>query len=90
MVETSRLGWLDYLKKPEATNELIHSLNSEMPLDILAFGVVQLQNMVQVKDADLEFGQMNEIRWNTLAQQMQEAGLIHLKAEDIKKAWLNF
>jgi NitT/TauT family transport system substrate-binding protein len=90
MVEASYRGWVDYLKKPEATNELIHSKNSEMPLDILAFGVVQLKNMVQSNDKSLKLGQMSEKRWKVLAGQMEEAGLIKLKDEELEKAWRNF
>lgn len=90
MVEASYLGWVDYLKKPEATNEYIHAQNPEMPLDVLAFGVVQLKKMVQPDEEESKLGQMTEERWKRLSQQMSEAGLISLDDAEVKKAWQNF
>ena len=88
MIDSSRLGWIDYLKKPDATNEFIHSKNSEMPLDILAYGAEQLKKMTV--NLDDNYGKMSEQRWLTLSKQMKEAKLIDLNIEVVNKAWQNF
>jgi len=87
-VEASKAGWLDYLKKPDLSHREIHRLNPEMPLDVLDFGANKLKSMTETKGA-LEFGEMTEERWLELSGQMKAAGLIDLKPEEVKKAWLN-
>jgi NitT/TauT family transport system substrate-binding protein len=47
MVRATVAGWQRYLDDPEPTNKLIHSLNSQMGMDILAFGVEAIRPLVQ-------------------------------------------
>lgn len=88
MVEASGLGWRDYFNRPEASNAYIHAKNSEMPLDVLAFGAEQLKSMSLYQESS--FGQMTTDRWLSLAQQMKDCDLIELSAQDVNKAWVNF
>ena len=77
MVTASVRGWLKYFEQSEPTNKHIHSLNPEMGMDILAYGVEQMKPLVQSDDTEKSgFGIMTEKRWKLLATQMQETELL--------------
>jgi NitT/TauT family transport system substrate-binding protein len=77
MTEASRRGWERYLREPEATNERIHAENPEMGLDILAFGVGEMQSMTWLEPEKREgIGAMTPERWRTLLATMEELGLV--------------
>ena len=83
MVRACAAGWEHYLREPGPTNQLIHQLNPEMDLDILAYGAEQSKALVL--DPQHPVGYMSPERWETLRQQMEEAGLLEastLKAAD--------
>jgi NitT/TauT family transport system substrate-binding protein len=82
MVEACRLGWRKYLDEPEQTNEHIHSLNKEMGPEILAFGVRALKPLCEPN-----LGEMTLERWQTLAEQLVEAGALKPGAIDPSKAF---
>lgn len=82
MVEACRLGWRKYLDEPEQTNEHIHSLNKEMGLEILAFGVRALKPLCEPN-----LGEMTLERWQTLAEQLVEAGALKPGAVEPSKAF---
>jgi len=90
LVTLCRKGWQDYLSKPEATNEHIHSINREMPLDVLAFGALELVQMTKPELTTSNFGEMTALRWKNLAEQMKAAKLIDLPEAELSKAWRNF
>ena len=77
MVQASVEGWEHYLRAPEETNRHIHRLNPEMDMDILAYGAEESRPLVLDPTAQkLGLGTMSAERWETLLQQMIEAGLI--------------
>ena len=81
VVEASIEGWEHYLRDGQETNQYINSLNPEMGLDILAYGVEESASLVLDPVASEKgLGHMSNARWNELNKQMVEAGLI--KAED--------
>lgn len=53
VVRASQRGWLKYLTQGEETNRYIAGLNEEMPVEVLAFGVQEL-NSLRVFDKVLE------------------------------------
>jgi NitT/TauT family transport system substrate-binding protein len=75
IVQASIQGWQKYLAEPTPTNELIHSLNKEMSLEVLAFGAQELKPLVEdpvTKQHGL--GHMGLERWQTLVDQLVEIG----------------
>ncbi len=75
VVQASIKGWKQYLAEPTKTNELIHSLNKEMSLDALAFGVEQLKPLVEDTVTKSQgIGHMGLERWQTLVDQLVEIG----------------
>ncbi|WP_372368848.1 ABC transporter substrate-binding protein [Candidatus Uabimicrobium sp. HlEnr_7] len=86
----SRKGWLKYLESPQKTNEYIHSINKEMSLDILKYGVESLRPLVFDKLEKHEtLGIMEEKRWETLLQQMHEAKMLDKKTVKINEVFSN-
>ena len=75
VVQASIKGWQHYLAEPTNTNEFIHSLNKEMSLDALAFGVKELKPLVEdtVTKAN-GIGHMGLERWQTLVDQLVDIG----------------
>jgi NitT/TauT family transport system substrate-binding protein len=77
MIEASRHGWEEYLRDPGKTNERIHSLNPEMGLDILDFGVKELQGMTWLNPGKKEgIGDMSLDRWKALVATMEDLKLV--------------
>ena len=77
VVEASIEGWEHYLRDGQKTNQYINSLNPEMGLDILAYGVEESAALVLDPVASEKgLGYMSSARWNELHKQMVEAGLI--------------
>lgn len=75
IVACSIRGWEQYLKAPQQTNALIHSLNKEMSPAILEFGVKELTPLVLDPVAtQLGLGTMSEARWQQLVDQLIEIG----------------
>lgn len=85
MVQASIRGWQRYLQQPAATNQAIHKLNKEMPEEVLAFGVQELQPLVEDPVAkEHGVGHMSLERWQTLVEQLIE--IDQLKADSVKVA----
>jgi NitT/TauT family transport system substrate-binding protein len=77
MVEASRRGWETYLLDPTRTNERLHVLNPEMGLDILRFGVDEMQSMTWLDPETKEgIGRMTQERWQALVATMEELKLV--------------
>ena len=83
MVQASVRGWRQYLKAPAETNAAIHKLNKEMSLEVLAFGVTELQPLVEDAVAkEHGLGHMSLERWQTLVGQLVE--IEQLKADKVQ------
>ncbi|MBI1290078.1 myristoyl transferase [bacterium] len=77
MVKASLEGWDLYMKDPTRTNEHINKQNPEMGMDILAFGVGEMQGLVYTADAKASgLGTMTEARWTQMVSVMEEVNLI--------------
>ena len=88
VVRASIRGWERYLSDADSTNAHIHGLNPEMGLDILAYGTAESQALVRDETARRHgIGHMSAERWETLLQQMHEAGLIEEGALEAKTAF---
>lgn len=88
MVAASIRGWETYLKHPDETNRLIHERNPEMPLDVLAYGVGDLQKLCRVNGENaVPLGQMTAEHWQTLFEQMVACGSLKADALQITAAY---
>lgn len=77
MVRACVRGWRTYLEDPVAVNQHIHRLNPEMDLDALAFGADAIKKLCLPNAMGPEqLGQMTAQRWEQLAQQLREIGLL--------------
>jgi NitT/TauT family transport system substrate-binding protein len=77
VVRASVRGWSKYLETPAATNQKIHTLNSGMSLEILAFGADAMHPLCLPAGAEPQvLGTMTATRWETLASQLQSIGLL--------------
>ncbi len=75
MTRASIRGWKKYLAEPDETNRHIHEQNSQMGLDVLAFGVKALKPLCLPKDfTEDRLGEMTAERWQSLTSQMTEIG----------------
>jgi NitT/TauT family transport system substrate-binding protein len=86
MVRASLRGWAHYMDDPEETNRHISGLNADMGMEILAYGVEQMQPLVFTEDTKSGgIGTMTADRWNTLLGQLEELKVVEpgkVKAED--------
>ncbi len=88
MVEACALGWRKYLDEPGPTNELIHSRNPEMDLDILEFGTKTLKPLCETGlSAPERLGEMTSECWQTLTEQLIEAEALKPGSVDPTKAF---
>ena len=70
-------GWRKYLEEPVAVNQHIHQLNPEMDLEALAFGADAIKKLCLPDPMRPDqLGHMNAPRWEQLAQQLREIGLL--------------
>jgi NitT/TauT family transport system substrate-binding protein len=84
LVRACRRGWREYLSNPQPTNRYIVSINRELPADVLQYGAVAISSLCLPEGLSVEqLGTMTRARWEELAQQMNEIGLI--KNVDIKR-----
>lgn len=77
MTLAAREGWLEYLKNPTATHELIAKLNPSMTVETMKemhkIEATFIENEDTKKDG---LGTMNEGRWKDLVAQLKDLGLI--------------
>lgn len=75
MVDAVRSGWESYLDDPAPSNTKMQSLNKAMSAQ--AFAESAAAQYPLIKTADIErVGEMSLERWRTLANQLQEIGVI--------------
>ncbi len=88
MVAASVRGWQKYLQSPDKTNALIHKLNPQMDLDILAYGAKTLEPLVFDSVAEQEgVGTMSHARWQKLADQLVESKQMSPSGVDVRGAY---
>ncbi|MBI1345080.1 myristoyl transferase [bacterium] len=88
IVAASRKGWQKYLESPAETNALIHQRNPEMGLDVLEFGVRDLQLLCLPEGMEsTSLGQMEDERWSTLVEQMVDSGSLDPQAVQSQEAY---
>jgi len=88
MVRATTRGWEHYLRDPGPTHKKIHQLNPEMGLDVLDYGAKALKPLVSGGEASkLGIGAMTEARWNSLYDQLSEAGLLEAGKVDPNRAF---
>lgn len=86
MVEASIGGWGKYIAEPEETNRRINSLNPDMSMEILEFGVGKLRPLVTARLLH-GVGQMDHARWETLKGQLEEIGQIPKDSVDLDEVY---
>lgn len=67
-------GWSSYLNNPDKTNLYMQTLNKSLSLEVFKSAAETQKPLILTKDAKL--GSMSEVRWQTLAQQLKDLGLI--------------
>ncbi len=81
-VRASVKGWSDYLLKDSARiHSHIHSINPEMPVEVLDEGLDALKNLCLNEQNEFT-GEMSSKRWLQLVEQLEQIKL--LKADSIK------
>jgi NitT/TauT family transport system substrate-binding protein len=79
-VEASREGWKSYLADPSATNALLAKLNPAMDAAALAASAEAQAPLIETSETKAAgLGHMERTRWETLANQLAEIGLIDKK-----------
>lgn len=77
VVTALRAGWRHYLDDPLATNEAMHALNPDMDLE--TFNLASIAQHELIEDAETQahgLGYMSAARWQELADQLLELGII--------------
>ncbi len=76
-VTATREGWQSYLDDPEETNALLHRLNPALDLETLSAASTAEKELIAGGDAAKHgLGAMTKDRWQTLAGQLKDLGLI--------------
>lgn len=83
-----RKGWEEYLTNPAETNKLMNKLNPSMSLETFAESGKAQTKLVK-PNKDFVVGTMTAERWQTLAQQLNDLGLIK-KVQDPQNYFMNF
>jgi NitT/TauT family transport system substrate-binding protein len=89
-VRATREGWLRYLKDPARYNPSLHALNPAMSLEAMA-AAARLQDplIAPAPGSAVPVGGMTAERWQRLAEQMKELGLIKAVPADIASVFWN-
>lgn len=82
-VAASIRGWETYLDNPKRTHEYIHSINPEMPMDVLDFGVEALRELCTADK--VKMGSMTRERWLDLTNQLIEIGVVKPGEVDVDR-----
>lgn len=80
-VRAAREGWKSYLSDPKAANEVMGKINKAMDAETFAAAAEAQKPLILAGDAkDKGVGVMSKERWETLAGQLKDLGLVD-KAE---------
>jgi NitT/TauT family transport system substrate-binding protein len=81
-------GWVKYLQDPTETNKYIHSLNTEMGMDILEYGTESLRELSLTPDAlENGVGWMKSDRWEGLFRQLVDAEVLRPNSLRVNEAF---
>lgn len=87
MRRASVRGWKAYFENPEPAHKLIAAANDTMTPEVLAFGDQELRKLALPEGMTAEsIGAMESERWETLAAQLGELGLIDASKVDLDRA----
>lgn len=87
MRRASVRGWKAYFENPEPAHKLIAAANDTMTPEVLAFGDQELRKLALPEGMPPEnLGKMDRKRWETLASQLSDLGLIDAKGVDLDQA----
>jgi NitT/TauT family transport system substrate-binding protein len=87
MVKASQKAWLAYFADPAAANAEIRKRNPEMDADVLAKCTAMLPAMMTTGDAETTFGTMTLGRWESLAKQLVECGVLEKLPANVNAAF---
>lgn len=80
MVAAVRAGWADYLKNPDATNQMMNKLNPSMDLATFKASAVAQAPLIHTADTvKAGLGTMTTARWRELVDQLSTLKLIQAK-----------
>mgnify|MGYP000064566839 CR=1 FL=1 len=82
MVQATQKAWIAYLKNPSSANKVIIEKNPELGTTLQR----SAELLPGMMSAD-PFGQMTPERWNTLAKQLHECGVLKAIPADLHKAY---
>ena len=82
MVQATQKAWIAYLKNPSSANKVIIEKNPELGTTLQR----SAELLPGMMSAD-PFGQMTPERWNILAKQLHECGVLKATPEDLHKAY---
>lgn len=85
VVAAAQEGWESFLSDPSAGKQLILKTNADMTPDAIDYAHDELANGDYFTDPA---GTMTAERWNTLASQMREAGVL-TNDVDVSEVWTN-
>ena len=89
-VKALQQGWVDYLNKPDATNQLMSQKNKSMTSETFSKSAEAQAKLIQ-PDPNFKIGSMSNDRWTQLRQQMFDLKLIKdVNSKDPDYAPLNF
>lgn len=78
MVAAVQRGWVDYLKNPDPTNQLMGQLNKSMDAITFADSAGAQKPLIENTETQAAgLGVMTEARWQTLTQQLLDLKYIH-------------
>ncbi|MFO0554153.1 MAG: ABC transporter substrate-binding protein [Polyangiaceae bacterium] len=79
-VRATRVGWRDYLADPSAANAAMAAINTSM--DIATFKAAsEAQKILVTGGDDKNLGVMTKDRWETLATQLHDIGVVSKKVD---------
>jgi NitT/TauT family transport system substrate-binding protein len=89
LVNASIKGWIDFMKDPARAVALIRKDNPDNPDDVVAYSMKMLEAagiLETAETAKYGLGTMNDERWRSHSQLMQEAGIVP-KSYDYRGAY---
>ena len=86
-VNAVRKGWQTYLDSPDAANELIREVNTQMTAEMLSESAKAIRELC-LPTEDTSLGAMEESRWTTLRQQLMELSLLPETAAPATEAFV--
>jgi len=86
-VEAIRKGWQTYLDSPDAANDLIREVNTDMKAEMLSESAKAIHGLC-LPDEGTQLGAMEESRWTTLRSQLVKLDLLPESAAPATEAFV--